>query len=53
MIKYLEISCDGHLKKMSSNKVRYLIKYMYTNILTYVRACDGESNAFPIKIALH
>jgi hypothetical protein len=24
---------------------------MYTNIVTYVSACDGESDAFSIKIA--
>jgi Reverse transcriptase (RNA-dependent DNA polymerase) len=26
---------------------------MYTNIVTCVRACDGESDTFPIKIGLH
>jgi hypothetical protein len=26
---------------------------MYTNIVTCVRACDGESDIFPIKIKLH
>jgi Reverse transcriptase (RNA-dependent DNA polymerase) len=26
---------------------------MYTNDVTYVRACDGESDIFPIKIGLH
>jgi Reverse transcriptase (RNA-dependent DNA polymerase) len=26
---------------------------MYTNVVTCVRACDGESNTFPIKIGLH
>jgi Reverse transcriptase (RNA-dependent DNA polymerase) len=26
---------------------------MYTNIVTCVRACDGESDVFPIKIELH
>jgi hypothetical protein len=26
---------------------------MYTNVVTCVRACDGESDAFPIKIELH
>jgi hypothetical protein len=26
---------------------------MYINIVTCVRACDGESDAFPIKIELH
>jgi hypothetical protein len=26
---------------------------MYTNIMTCVKACDNESNAFSIKIGLH
>jgi Reverse transcriptase (RNA-dependent DNA polymerase) len=26
---------------------------MYTNVVICVRACDGESDAFPIKIGLH
>jgi Reverse transcriptase (RNA-dependent DNA polymerase) len=26
---------------------------MYTNVVTCVRACDGESDTFPIKIELH
>jgi hypothetical protein len=26
---------------------------MYTNVVTCVRACDSESNAFSIKIRLH
>jgi hypothetical protein len=26
---------------------------MYTNVVTCIRACDGEFNAFPIKIKLH
>jgi Reverse transcriptase (RNA-dependent DNA polymerase) len=26
---------------------------MYTNIVTCIRASDGESDAFPIKIGLH
>jgi hypothetical protein len=26
---------------------------MYINIMTCVRACDDESDAFPIKIGLH
>jgi Reverse transcriptase (RNA-dependent DNA polymerase) len=26
---------------------------MYTNVMTCIRACDGESDAFPIKIELH
>jgi hypothetical protein len=27
-----------------------LIKDMYTNVVTCVRACDGESDTFPIKM---
>jgi Reverse transcriptase (RNA-dependent DNA polymerase) len=30
-----------------------LIKDMYINAVTCVRACDGESDTFPIKIRLH
>jgi Reverse transcriptase (RNA-dependent DNA polymerase) len=30
-----------------------LIKDMYTNIVTCVRACDSESDIFSIKIGLH
>jgi Reverse transcriptase (RNA-dependent DNA polymerase) len=26
---------------------------MYTNVVTCVRACDGESDTFPIKIGLY
>jgi hypothetical protein len=26
---------------------------MYTNVVTYVRTCDDESDIFPIKIGLH
>jgi hypothetical protein len=26
---------------------------MYINIVTYIRACDSESDAFSIKIELH
>jgi hypothetical protein len=26
---------------------------MYINVMTYVRACDGESDVFSIKIGLH
>jgi SAM-dependent MidA family methyltransferase len=29
------------------------IKDMYTNVVTCIRACDGEFDAFPIKIGLH
>jgi hypothetical protein len=38
---------------MSPNKVRYLIKDIYPNVVTYVRAYDGESDAFSIKIGLY
>jgi Reverse transcriptase (RNA-dependent DNA polymerase) len=37
-------------KKRVPTKYVTLIKDMYTNIVTCVRACDGESDAFPIKI---
>jgi Reverse transcriptase (RNA-dependent DNA polymerase) len=30
-----------------------LIKDKYTNVVNYIRACDGESHIFPIKIGLH
>jgi Reverse transcriptase (RNA-dependent DNA polymerase) len=40
-------------KKRVLTKYVTLIKDMYINIVTYVRACDGESNAFLIKIRLH
>jgi hypothetical protein len=39
-------------KKILTNYVA-LIKDMYTNVVTSVRACDGESNSFSIKIRLH
>jgi Reverse transcriptase (RNA-dependent DNA polymerase) len=39
-------------KKWALTKYITLIKDMYTNVLTYVRACDGESDAFPNKIGL-
>jgi Reverse transcriptase (RNA-dependent DNA polymerase) len=48
MIKYQEISCGGRLKRNES-----LIKDMYINIMTDVRACEDESDVFPIKIELH
>jgi Reverse transcriptase (RNA-dependent DNA polymerase) len=40
-------------KKRVPTKYVTLIKDMYTNIVTCVRACDGKSDAFPIKIRLH
>jgi hypothetical protein len=30
-----------------------LIKDIYTNVVTCVKACDGESDTFPIKIGLN
>jgi hypothetical protein len=43
----------GTQKEISPNKVRILIKVMYINVVTCVRACDGESDTFSIKIGLH
>jgi Reverse transcriptase (RNA-dependent DNA polymerase) len=40
-------------KKRVPTKYVTLIKDMYTNVVTYVRACDGESDVFPFKIGLH
>jgi DNA polymerase III epsilon subunit-like protein len=37
-------------KKLIPTKYVTLIKDMYTNVVTYVRACDGESDTFSIKI---
>jgi hypothetical protein len=46
MIKYQEISCDGYLKRRVPIKYVTLIKDMYINVVTSVRVCDGEFNAF-------
>jgi Reverse transcriptase (RNA-dependent DNA polymerase) len=40
-------------KKRVQKKYVTLIKDMYVNVVTCVRACDDESDAFPIKIGLH
>jgi Reverse transcriptase (RNA-dependent DNA polymerase) len=40
-------------RKLVPTKYVILIKYMYTNVVTCVRACDGESDIFSIKIGLH
>jgi Reverse transcriptase (RNA-dependent DNA polymerase) len=40
-------------RKLVPTKYVTLIKDMYTNAVTCVRACDGESDTFPIKIGLH
>jgi Reverse transcriptase (RNA-dependent DNA polymerase) len=41
------------IKKRVPIKYVTRIKNMYTNIMTCVRACDNESDAFSIKIWLH
>jgi Reverse transcriptase (RNA-dependent DNA polymerase) len=40
-------------RKLVLTKYVTLIKAMYTNVVTCVRACDGESDTFSIKIELH
>jgi hypothetical protein len=40
-------------KKRVPTKYVTLIKDMYTNVVTCVRACDSESDVFSIKIELH
>jgi Reverse transcriptase (RNA-dependent DNA polymerase) len=40
-------------KKQIPIKYVTLFKDMYINVVTCVRACDGESDAFSIKIGLH
>ena len=40
-------------KKKVPTKYVNLIKNMYDNVVTSVRACDGETDNFPIKIGLH
>jgi Reverse transcriptase (RNA-dependent DNA polymerase) len=40
-------------RKLVPTKYVTLIKDVYTNVVTYVRACDGKSDTFPIKIGLH
>jgi Reverse transcriptase (RNA-dependent DNA polymerase) len=40
-------------RELVPTKYVTLIKDMYTNVVTYVRACDGESDTFSIKIGLH
>jgi hypothetical protein len=42
-----------HKRKLTPTKCVTLIKDMYTNVVTCVRACDVESDTFPIKIGLH
>jgi Reverse transcriptase (RNA-dependent DNA polymerase) len=40
-------------RKLVPTKYVTLIKNMYTNVVTCVRACNGESDTLPIKIGLH
>jgi Reverse transcriptase (RNA-dependent DNA polymerase) len=40
-------------RKLVPTKYVTLIKDMYTNVVTCVKACDGESDIFSIKIGLH
>jgi Reverse transcriptase (RNA-dependent DNA polymerase) len=40
-------------RKLIPTKYVTLIKDMYTDVVTCVRACDGESDTFSIKIGLH
>jgi Reverse transcriptase (RNA-dependent DNA polymerase) len=40
-------------RKLVPAKYVTLIKDIYINIVTYFRACDGESDTLPIKIGLH
>ena len=40
-------------KQKVPTKYVNLIKDMYNNVVTSVRTCDGETDAFPIKIGLH
>jgi Reverse transcriptase (RNA-dependent DNA polymerase) len=40
-------------RKLVPTKYVTLIKDMYANVVTCVRACDSESDTFPIKIRLH
>jgi Reverse transcriptase (RNA-dependent DNA polymerase) len=40
-------------RKLVPTKYVTFIKDMYTNVITYVKACDSESDTFPIKIGLH
>jgi Reverse transcriptase (RNA-dependent DNA polymerase) len=48
----LSISCKFYLF-FSPIKYVTLIKDMYTNVVTCVKACDGKSDIFSIKIGLH
>jgi hypothetical protein len=40
-------------KKKVPTKYVTLIKDMYDDVVTSVRACDNETSDFPIKIGLH
>jgi Reverse transcriptase (RNA-dependent DNA polymerase) len=40
-------------RKLVPTKYVTLIKDIYTNVVTCVRACDGESDTFTIKVGLY
>jgi hypothetical protein len=40
-------------RKLVQTKYVTLIKDMYSNVVTCIRECDGESDTFPIKIRLY
>ena len=40
-------------KKKVPTKYVTLMKDMYDDVVTSVRACDGETSDFPLKIGLH
>jgi hypothetical protein len=40
-------------KKKVPTKYVNIIKDMYDNVATSVRTCDGDTDAFPIKVGLH
>jgi hypothetical protein len=44
------IMCWALERKLVPTKYITLIKDMYTNVVTCVRACDGEPDTFSIKI---
>ena len=54
MTKSREMSCRGLLKRRKFQQSTLpLIKDMYDDVVTSVRACDSESSDFPLKIGLH
>jgi Reverse transcriptase (RNA-dependent DNA polymerase) len=53
MIKYQKKTWRALEKKRIPTKFVILIKDMYTDVVTNIKTCDGESNVFPVKIGLH